>query len=453
MDRGNILSGGAFRVTVYATLTLLIVFMLTGILGYRFLQRAQFEHAQDRGAPVIESFRKIHAEGGDQAIAATAKTISDWVGPTSRLLSIYSSSGESLGGTFAIQLPPQGWHVRSIANATDPTHPREYYLTSVKIGSYTFVVGEDLAPLRRIEAIFVRTLMVIGAFLSLSFVALGYLTSKGIQSKLEQMGDALQRFAAGAMAVRLPTSRSNDQVDRVARSMNAQLDRLSRLMAETKTNAASIAHDLKRPLGRATLGVERALDATEKGELPQEALEDVLAELSNLNAIFEAILRISRIDAGHEAKLRDDVDLATLAEDLAETYQVVAEESDQSLTLSLPDHRQVPVRGDAGMLAQMLANLLQNAVNHGASGNRIEIRVDDAASGPVLEISDTGPGIPEADRARIFDAFYRAEAARSTPGNGLGLTLVKSVADRHGARIRLADNAPGLRVCIRFPKP
>jgi signal transduction histidine kinase len=150
--------------------------------------------------------------------------------------------------------------------------------------------------------------------------------------------------------------------------------------------------------------------------------------------------------------LRDDVDLVALVKDLAETFEVVAEESGQSFKLVLPEGDTLFQRGDLGMLTQMLANLLQNAVNHGPPGNCICLALLDDPAGPILEVSDTGPGIPEADRARVFDAFYRAELSRSTPGNGLGLTLVKSVADRHGARITLSDNAPGLRLSVQFPR-
>lgn len=450
MDRGNIFSGGAFRVTVYATSTLLTVFLLTGIVGYRYLQQAQYEHARNWAQPVIGMFQNLYAQGGDAAVAERVQHMAEWQDPASRLLSVYRESGDVIGGAFKLRIAPQSWHVRSIVTEEDSGQSSEYYLQSVKIGTHTFVVGEDLTPLVRIEAIFIRTLMIIGSFLAACFVALGYFASRSIQVKLEHMGRALRRFADGDTAIRLPVTTANDQIDRVAQTMNGQLERVSTLLFETQASATSIAHDLKRPLGRAVLSVERAFDAAERGEAPQAALEDVQAELSNLNAVFEAILRISRIDAGHGARLRDDIDLVALVKDLAETFEVVAEESGQSFKLVLPEGGTLFQRGDLGMLTQMLANLLQNAVNHGPPGNSICLALLDDPAGPILEVSDTGPGIPEADRTRIFDAFYRAELSRSTPGNGLGLTLVKSVADRHGARITISDNAPGLRLSVQF---
>lgn len=449
MDRGNVFSGGAFRVTVYATLVLAIVFVATAIAGYRYLQEEQYEQARARTAPVIEMYRDIQARGGDAAVAAHLREMAAPLGPVERVLSVRDESGAQVGGWFDLTLPPGGWRVQDMPAAADGSSER-YYVRVEQIGGLRFIFGEALAPLERVEIIFIRTLMIIGAFLSLAFIALGYLTSRSVQRKLERMGAALRAFAGGDTDARLPVATTNDQVDRIAQTMNGQLDRLSVLMTETRTSAVAISHDLKRPLARALLGMEHALVLAEQGHVPQAALEDSLAELVNLNGIFDAILRIARIDADRGTAQQGDMDLVEVVRDIAETYQVVAEESGQAMTLDLPDGAVPKVRGDARMVTQMLANLLQNAVTHGQDGNQITLRLFDTDQGPAIEVADTGPGIAPGDQERVFDAFFRAEEARSTTGNGLGLTLVKSVADRHGATISLSDNAPGLRVRVVF---
>lgn len=449
MDRGNVFSGGAFRVTVYATLVLAIVFVATAIAGYRYLQEEQYEQARARTAPVVEMYRDIQARGGDAAVVTHLRGMAARVGPVERVLSVRDEGGAQIGGRLNLTLSPGGWQVQDIAAAADGT-PKRYYLRVEQIGGLQFVFGEALAPLERVEIIFIRTLMIIGAFLALAFIALGYLTSRSVQRKLERMGAALRAFAGGDTDARLSVAATNDQVDRIAQTMNGQLDRLSVLMTETRTSAVAISHDLKRPLARALLGMEHALVLAEQGQVPQAALEDSLAELVNLNGIFDAILRIARIDADQGMAQPEDVDLVAVVRDIAETYQVVAEESGQTMTLDLPDGAVPTVRGDARMMTQMLANLLQNAVTHGTEGTHITLRLSDSPQGPAIEVADTGPGIAPDDQARVFDAFFRAEEARSTAGNGLGLTLVKSVADRHGAAITLSDNAPGLRVRVVF---
>jgi signal transduction histidine kinase len=445
MDRGNVFSGGAFRVTVYATLLLAVVFVLTAIAGYRYLQDEQYEQVRARAEPVIGAYRSIHDQGGDAAVAAHLSETAS----RAEVLSVRDASDTRIGGGFDLSMPVAGWHVRQVPTGAEG-QSEPYYLRAEQIGSHRFVIGEALAPLQRVEFIFIRTLMSIGALLALAFVALGYLTSRSVQGKLEQMGRALQRFAGGETDTRLPVAAANDQVDRIAQTMNDQLDRLSALMAETRASAVAISHDLKRPLARSLLGMEHALMQAEQGHLPQATLEDIHVELTNLNGIFDAILRIARIDADQGVFQPQQVDLVALVRDIAETYQVVAEESGQTMTLELPEAARLDVRGDARMLTQMLANLLQNAVTHGRDDTHITLRLSDTAQGPLIEVADTGPGIAKADQARVFDAFFRAEQARSTGGNGLGLTLVKSVADRHGATITLADNAPGLRVAVAF---
>jgi len=441
MDRGNVFSAGAFRATLRATFAMIAVFLTTAIIGYRYLQEKQLGQSRARLQPVIEMFQYAYDTGGDAAVRAHLAKLSATPVSAAKVLSARAPSGEYIGGRFKLEITLQSWHKRSLV--TDPAsgEMQQFYLTSVQIGAHRFVMGEDLAPLERIEAIFIRTLMLIGALLSLVFIALGYGTSRSVQIKLEQLDKGLTAFAGGDTSDHLPVLPANDQIDRVSVTMNHQLDRLSRLMEDTKTGAAAIAHDLKRPLSRTMLEVEQALDLAEQGQPTQEALENIQTELANLGAIFESILRIARIDENHGDFGTDTVDLVALTRDIAETFQVVAEESGQSLALVLPEGDAPVIRGDAGMIAQMLANLLQNAVTHGTDGNRITLTLSKGPSGPALAA---------ADRDKVFDAVYRADAARSNAGNGLGLTLVKSIADRHGAQITLADTAPGLSVTVQF---
>lgn len=452
MDRGNVFSGGAFRATLYATFAMIAVFFTTAIIGYRYLQEEQLAQSRDRLQPVIEMFQYAYDTGGDAAVREHLAKLSDATVSAAKVLSVRAPTGDFIDGRFKLEIPPQSWHKRAVVTDLASGSMEQYYLTSIQIGAHTFVIGEDLEPLERIEAIFIQTLMLIGALLSLVFIALGYGMSRSVQIKLEQLDKGLSAFAGGDTTARLPVQPANDQIDRVSVTMNLQLDRLSRLMEDTKTGATAIAHDLKRPLSRTMLEVEQALDLAEKGKPTQEALENIQTELANLGAIFESILRIARIDDSHGGCGTDTVDLVALTRDIAETFQVVAEESGQSLSLVLPSGAARVIRGDGGMIAQMLANLLQNAVTHGTVGNHITLTLSDGPSGPALEVCDTGPGLAAADSDKVFDAFYRGDAARSNAGNGLGLTLVKSIADRHGAQITLADNAPGLRVTVRFPE-
>jgi signal transduction histidine kinase len=162
---------------------------------------------------------------------------------------------------------------------------------------------------------------------------------------------------------------------------------------------------------------------------------------------------ISRAEAGEVRKAMTDFDAAEIARDVAELYEPVAEEA--GITLAVAAEMPLPVRGSRELVSQALANLIDNAIKHGelvgdASG---EIRVT-ARSAPgrvVLTVADRGPGIPEADRARVLERFVRLEESRSRPGSGLGLSLAAAVARLHGGELKLEDNAPGLRVTLAIP--
>jgi signal transduction histidine kinase len=254
----------------------------------------------------------------------------------------------------------------------------------------------------------------------------------------------------GDTLARLTVTADNDQIDRVARAMNLHLDRLGVLIATTRASAAAIAHDLRTPLSRAFLVLDRAQTALEAGLDPRPAIEGVEAELTRLNSICDTILRISRLEASKGGGGLGPVALAPLLADLTETFAVLAEERGQILTLA-PVPEALEIRGDAAMLSQLMANLLQNATNHCPAGARIGLGVTPLRRGVVLWVVDDAPGIAPEEREKVFAPFYSIDPNRTGGGNGLGLALVKAIADRLGAKIALGDAAPGLRVEVEFP--
>ena len=263
------------------------------------------------------------------------------------------------------------------------------------------------------------------------------------------MERALGRIADGEAGVRLPLRGRADQFDRVSVQMNANLDRLSRLMVAMKSTASAIAHDLKTPLSHAHIAMQSAVSACEAGEDPLPRIEEALAEIDALNALFETMLRISRIQGTTDRKNFEPVDLAELAEKTASFLAPMADELGQTVALDLAP---VPaIEADKSMLQQMAINILRNAVEHAGKGAAITLRIATTPDATIFEVSDTGPGIAPEDRARVLEAFIRLDSARGSAGSGLGLALVKAVADLHGATLTLGDAGPGLIVRVEFP--
>jgi signal transduction histidine kinase len=256
-----------------------------------------------------------------------------------------------------------------------------------------------------------------------------------VQRRLVRINGTLHRLAVGDLQARTGIIRSSDDLDDLARQLDNTAGELERLVAQTRHLSASLAHDLRTPLARLRARLEI---------LPQGAeRSDALEEAERLAGIFDTIMRVARIEAQHGTDGFEPVDLATLVEELSDTFGPVVEDSGKQLSLS--SDLAATVHADRKMLVQALANLIQNAIVHG--GTDITL----FASGRDIGVADNGAGVDPALYDDITKPMVQLDAARQSEGTGLGLALVRAVADRHGAELVLSENKPqGLRVALKF---
>jgi signal transduction histidine kinase len=236
----------------------------------------------------------------------------------------------------------------------------------------------------------------------------------------------------------------------------AALDRIQALMAALRQVTDDIAHDLRTPLSRLRQRLEGAAGRATTPEAWRAEAEAAIAECDAILEVFAALLRIAQVEAGARREGFAPFDLSAVAESVAEVYAPAAEERGQALTAEVPPG--IEAFGDRALVAQMLANLAENAVRHGREGGRVALALRaEPDGGATLAVTDDGLGIPPEERERVLRRFVRLDPARGTPGSGLGLALVRAVAELHGARLALEDAAPGggggLRVVVRFPPP
>jgi len=320
-------------------------------------------------------------------------------------------------------------------------------------GGVELTVGADLAPVRRGAAALTGALPVAGAVAALAALLLGFVVARRLERRLRAVSEAGQAVIAGDLSRRLPLSGSRDEFDRLAGTMNAVLARIETLVEGLQSTTASIAHDLRSPLFRLRQQLEAAVSRPREPETDTATLEASLVELDGVLATFSALLRIARVEAGLTDAGFTAVDLSALAGDVAELYAAVAEDAAQHLEIVVTPGQLV--RGDAALLRQAIANLIENALTHGGRGVRVEVCVRAESGptlpGPTLTIRDNGPGIPDHERGRVLERFYRLDRSRNTPGSGLGLALVAAVARLHGATLHLEDANPGLSVSMAFP--
>jgi signal transduction histidine kinase len=317
-------------------------------------------------------------------------------------------------------------------------------------GGYHLLVGQDTRLQERFqEAILEVFLWALAVTLVLG-IGGGLFMSRNMLRRIEAINEGAEHVMHGEFKHRMPVRGSGDEFDRLAVNLNAMLDEIERLMGSVRQVTINIAHDLRSPLTRMKQRLEEALSERVDAEGRREAVEQAAAETDELLATFNAMLSIADAESGAGRTEMAPVDLEALAADVAELYEPLVEE--QGLAFETEIRGPATVTGNRHLLFQAIANLVDNAVKYGASGGRIRLalRPDGPLGGPELVVADSGPGIPATDRARVLDRFVRLDASRSTPGSGLGLSLVAAIVRLHGAKLELEDNEPGLKIAMRF---
>jgi len=308
---------------------------------------------------------------------------------------------------------------------------------------FRLLVGRDVRELEEINAVFRRaSVWGLGLTMGLSLLG-GILIGFSAQRRVAQINRTTRQIIAGNLKERVPVTGGGDEHDELAENVNAMLDQIEKLMAGLRHVGDSVAHDLRGPLTR----LRARLETLAREPAPsRETLEECVAQADALLATFNALLRIARIESGAYKSAFAPVDLGLITRDVCELYQAAADE--RRLALSCVTPAEAFVVGDRELLAQALTNLLDNAVKYTPEGGRIDVAVEAAKGGDayLLSVADTGPGIPADERERMLERFTRLDRSRSLPGNGLGLALVKAVAEQHDARLTLYDRRPGLVV-------
>ena len=277
----------------------------------------------------------------------------------------------------------------------------------------------------------------------------GLVMSRNWLRRIEAVNRTSREIMAGDLARRVPVSGTGDELDRLAENLNAMLERIEALMTGLRQVTDNIAHDLRSPLNRMRARLEVALLEDASAEERKRTLEETIAEADGLLKTFNALLLIGEAEAGLPSDRMAAVDLAALCRDVCELYEPVAETKGLEFVARVSEVP--PVKGNGPLLSQALANLLDNAIKYTPEGGRVAVECSPSNRGAAIEVSDSGPGVPEGDRERVFDRFVRLEESRNSPGSGLGLSLVAAVARLHRGDLDLGDNEPGLRVRLVLP--
>jgi signal transduction histidine kinase len=316
---------------------------------------------------------------------------------------------------------------------------------------FMILVAQDVHDRYLTERMFTTTLPWTVLLILILGTVGGALLSRNMLRRLDTINRASGEIMRGDLTRRVPLNGSGDEFDALAVNLNLMLDRIERLMKGLREVTDSVAHDLRTPLNRLRNRLEESVARLNASGSQASEIERAIAETDQLIGTFNALLLIAETDAGTTRAAMSPLELGAVAADVVELYEPLADEKKVSLAL-LPGGY-VAIEGNRSLIAQALANLVDNAIKYTPAGGKVRIRTAVTPESIDLSVADSGPGIPLADRPRVTERFVRLEASRSSPGTGLGLSLVAAVAHFHGAELVLEDNMPsGLKAVLRFPR-
>ena len=458
---------GRFRAiisTTAARLSALYLLLFTvcafALVFYMTAQAAKILRTQTETAVTeeVQDLAQVYARGGLSGLVRAIDRRSRV--PGANLYLITDKAGVVLAGNVADIdtriLRKEGWtkepfeYLRFAGDSVESAH---HALAHVFVlpNEMRILVGRDLGEPERFRQIVQRSLTLALTMMGLGALLIWYFVGRHALKRIDGVSLASQRIMSGDLTGRLPVTGSGDEFDRLSGNLNQMLGKIADLNEGLKQVSDNIAHDLKTPLTRLRNRAEAALASKQSADGYKEALTDMIGQSEQLIRTFNAILMISRLEAGYSSERLEKLDLSEIAGDVIELYEPLAEEAGASLTFA--EKAPVAILGNRELLSQTLSNIIDNAIKYAADVDKPEIRVTVKLEGgsPVLSVSDNGHGIPEPDRERATERFVRLEKSRSAPGSGLGLSLAKAVMKLHKGEMRLGSDGQGLKVSLRFP--
>jgi signal transduction histidine kinase len=314
-------------------------------------------------------------------------------------------------------------------------------------GGYHLLVGRDVTRFKNLESLFWYGLLGASGTILLLGVLSGWLVRRSLLAEVDDINRTASAIVDGDLSRRLTVRGDAHELDALEQTINRMLEQIEQLLQGVRNVSNAIAHDLRTPLAELRSRLEELSVTRPASQEVFAQIEGAVADVDRVIGMFNALLRLAEMDTGARRSGFVQVDIVKVAAEAAEFYQPVAELKGVKLSFRCAGAR--TVAGDPLLLAQAVGNLIDNALKYAPRNGSITVTAAQRAGDAVeISVSDNGPGIPESERGRVSQRFYRGDASRGTPGVGLGLSLVEGVAKLHGGALELADNRPGLRASL-----
>lgn len=437
------------------------VFLMLSVLGTEIEDGIKRDIKQD--------YARITTDINEQNLLILRARVTELIEKSNRLQSLYILEDEAKRTVVSnypddVILSPGWGYLDGIKdeNSHIGFGNNGYIIWSQNIGGQTLRIGQSLERLDETQGIVSRiAIIIVPISLFLAFLG-GLIFNRVITKRIEVINDHCRSIREqGDLALRVPNTKPEDEYGLLIANINTMLDAVDKGVKNIEAVSDDIAHDLRTPLSRMKYALESGLvdENISQADL-QGIVKTALGETDNLLDTFSAILRISQLNSGRRKEKFKQVDMIDLVEIFVEAYAPSAEEKGHKLILhSDRDETRTHkgfILGDKEMLGQLLSNLIENSLQHGVGPDHenliIKLTLKCDQEFVTLSVEDNGRGISREDHAKVFDKFYRGDHSRTGTGNGLGLALVKAVADLHDAKIQLIALRTGVKFSLSFPR-
>ena len=453
----------SFRLIFIYTTFLIISFCLIAFYLYWTTARDLQVRADDDIIQESKMLDRVYQRRGVSGIARSINLLSKI--PNANLYTLRDSKGLVVAGNFNDS--DSLWNLKRLnddwvsfssvennknTNANTPPPRKKFFRGKefIVLNSYNLIIGRDVSNEVYLKEIFLNTIISATFLILILGLIGGYVLSRNVLSRISAINKTSIEIMEGDLLQRLPTGSTNDELNELSINLNTMLDRLNKLMIGMKDVSDNIAHDLRTPLNKIRTNLEVTLMSNPSSKNYKDSIEEVIKDIDVVINTFNSLLAISRVESGSLGLDKEKININILIQNVIGLWEPLAEERD--ITLINQSDEEIFMNGNKNLLSQAVSNLIDNAIKYGPEKNKINIGAKIDKRDLILWVSDSGPGIPDADKDRVLDRFTRLDASRSAQGTGLGLSLVASSVKFHKGKITLLDSKPkGLIVRIELP--
>ena len=449
----NRLSDLFLSMPVRLALALVALFTVVSLLSlgatYVVTQRS-FDQAMQ--ADLTQDMAGFRAAPSALALAQLVEAEAQATDPERMVLSYFAPNRRHYGNAMLAR-DDDGYHILTDIPDSPQITGRYMALTaSMRGGKLT--IARSLSEIQALGDVFLSILGLSLVPTVLIALSGGLYLARREAGHVSTISNSLDQLTSGKLDARIgPSAGWPSDLSAIGRKIDTMAQAQEASVAAIRQVSSDIAHDLKTPIQRVAVYLSDLSDRDGLDADSQDLLDKANAELDGIVSVFHALLQIAQIETGSPKATFRAVDLSELCATFCELYELAAIDADHQLTFRATDTESLQVNGDRGLLGQVLANLIENALRHTPSGTQVDIDLQETDAHIVMSVADNGPGVPEDERELVLRRLYRMDRSRTSLGAGLGLSLVRSIAELHDADMRLLDNGPGLRVELTFPSP